>query len=227
MDLLTSGSFDQESKILGHLVGNLSNHFGLELFWCLDPPVLFRRVAVWEGEIGCLSFTRLLSLFSRFGEIESGFFLHGSVLQLFRSLLVEVVASGVSSLSKRSLGRSHLNGCVELLFLLRIRSPSNGRFWRRCSCWVVDSYTNKLLTLMVVLKSVVLLDLVPFMSSSVKGQLPPLPEPLLAAIYAADVRLLSCMDALVLLSVLIECKSLSTESALECFLIRVDELMSG
>lgn len=65
------------------------------------------------------------------------------------------------------------------------------------------------------------------MSSPVKRKLSSLSKAFRTTINSAHIRLLICMDAFVLLSVLIESKLLVTESACKALKLGVDKQVSG
>ena len=69
----------------------------------------------------------------------------------------------------------------------------------------------------------VLLDLVAFMTSSVKAQLSPLSEPFSAPVHTTNVRLLVSVNALVLLPVLVQCELLVAEPACILLLLAMDQ----
>ncbi len=110
------------------------------------------------------------------------------------------------------------------IFFLRILS-SNGRIWRRCSRRIIDGYSLVVLAGLCTLESVVPLDLIALMLPPMETQLASLTESFKTSIYATFVGLLISVDALMLLSILIEGEPLLTEPAGILLNLVVDKLM--
>ena len=95
-------------------------------------------------------------------------------------------------------------------FLFDTVPDLNLLIWRRLSTRIVNGDSVELFTFLCLLVGVVALDSITLVFSSVKGEFASLSETLDTAVHATHIGLLICVDALVLLSVLVESKPLLT-----------------